>query len=332
MKAKDDKRGRVFPARRKSKKLSIAVIGAGRLGLVLARALQGSGHSITIAITRTRGSARRASRVLGTTGVALGTRSIDQLTRQQRARLRQSELVVIATADDSISQVAEQIAAVFQTSATESRPTSRRRSIALHTSGALTSDVLKPIREQGFATGSLHPLISISGPVDSVPTFSGVYFSLEGDAAAIRIGRKLVRDFGGNSFVIDANRKPLYHAAALMASPNLTALVDIAVEMLRHCGFLASEARKMLLPLIVSTIDNLTLQDARAALTGTFKRGDIATARAHLNAIASERLTDAMKAYVILGQRSLELSDLSDSKRQAIDSLLQEAISRSQRH
>ena len=332
MKSEDDKRGRVSPARRKSKKLSIAIIGAGRLGLVLARALQASGHSITIAITRTRGSARRASRVLGTPSVALGTRSIDQLTKQQQARLRQCELMVIATADDSISQVAEQIAAVFQTSANESRPTSRKRSIALHTSGALTSAVLKPIREQGFATGSLHPLISISGPVRSARNFAGVYFSLEGDAAALRIGRQLVRDLGGNSFVIDAKRKPLYHAAALMASPNLTALVDIAVEMLRHCGFLSSEARQMLLPLIVSTIDNLTLQDARAALTGTFKRGDIATARAHLNAIASERLTDAMRAYVILGQRSLELSDLSDLKRQAIESLLQNAISRSPQH
>jgi predicted short-subunit dehydrogenase-like oxidoreductase (DUF2520 family) len=262
----------------------------------------------------------------------LGARGIDQLTRQQHARLRQSELLIIATADDSISQVAGEIANVFHARPDNRRSTSLGRSVALHTSGALTSDVLKPIREQGFATGSLHPLISISGPVKSARSFAGVYFSLEGDAAAIRIGRQLVRDLGGNSFVIDAQRKPLYHAAALMASPNLTALVDIAVEMLRHCGFLSSEARKMLLPLIVSTIDNLKLQDARSALTGTFKRGDIATARAHLNAIASERLTDSMKAYVILAQRSLGLSDISDSKRQAIESLLQDAIFRSQRH
>jgi predicted short-subunit dehydrogenase-like oxidoreductase (DUF2520 family) len=332
VKAKNDKRGRVSPLRRQTKKLSIAVIGAGRLGLALGSALQASGHAITIAITRTRGSARRASRVLRTTSVALGTRSINQLTGPQRARLRQSDLLIIATADDSIPQVAEQLAKMFELPPNESRPGSQRRSVVLHTSGALASDVLKPIREQAFAAGSLHPLISISGPVDSARAFSGVYFTLEGEPAAVRIAKQLVRELGGNSFVIDARRKPLYHAAALMASPNLTALIDIAVEMMSHCGFSSSEARKMLLPLIVSTIDNLGPQDARAALTGTFKRGDIATARMHLNAIASERLTDAMKAYVILGERSLGLSDISPTKKQAIESLLKDAMTRSQRH
>jgi len=254
--------------------------------------------------------------------VALGTRTINQLTGQQLARLRQSELLIIATADDSIPRVAEQIAKVFETSPNESRPSSQRQLVALHTSGALAADVLKPIKEQAFAIGSLHPLISISGPVDSARPFSGVCFTLEGDAAAIRTGKRLVRELGGNTFVIDPRRKPLYHAAALMASPNLTALIDIAVEMMSHCGFSSSDARKMLLPLIISTIDNLAPQDARAALTGTFKRGDIATARMHLNAIASERLTDAMKAYIILGQRSLGLSDISDTKKKAIESLL----------
>jgi len=191
--------------------------------------------------------------------------------------------------------------------------------------------VLKPIREQGVATGSLHPLISISGALSPRQSFSGVYFSLEGDAAAIRVGKKVVRDLGGNSFVIDPQRKPLYHAAALMASPNLTALIDIAVEMMSHCGFLPREARKMLLPLIASTVDNLVQQDTRVALTGTFKRGDIATARIHLDAIESERLADAMNAYVILGQRSLGLSEISAAKKRAIDSLLKQAMKRSLR-
>jgi predicted short-subunit dehydrogenase-like oxidoreductase (DUF2520 family) len=298
------------------------------VGLALGQTLQASGHVISIAITRTGTHARRAARVLGTKGAALGTRTLDQLSLDHRALLQRSDLLIIATPDDSIPHVAGQIAEVFEAGRNNRRQNLGKRTV-LHTSGALASEVLKPIREPGVATGSVHPLISISGSLHRPRSFSGVYFSLEGDAAAVRIGRKIVRDLGGNSFVIDPRRKPLYHAAALMASPNLTALIDIAVEMMSHCGFLPSEARKMLLPLIDSTVDNLIHQDARAALTGTFRRGDIATTRIHLAAIESERLADAMKAYVTLGQRSLELSEISAAKKRAIESLLKHAKKRS---
>ena len=265
--------------------------------------------------------------MLSATGVSLGSRSIVQLTVKQRTALQRSALLVIATPDDAIPEVAEQIAALFDEHSRDRDRRSRKQPVVLHTSGALASDALNPVRARGLAAGSLHPLISIGGD-GSQRSFSGVYFSLEGDPAAVRVGKHLVRELGGNSFVIDAKCKPLYHAAALMASPNLTALIDIAVEMMRHCGFLSAEARKMLLPLIVSTVDNLNPQDTRAALTGTFKRGDIATAKMHLDAIASERLTDAMKAYVTLGQRSLALSNISEQKKRTIESLLKHAMTR----
>jgi predicted short-subunit dehydrogenase-like oxidoreductase (DUF2520 family) len=135
-----------------------------------------------------------------------------------------------------------------------------------------------------------------------------------------------VRDLGGDSFVIDTKNKPLYHAAALMASPNLTALIDIAIEMLEQAGISSARARQILLPLISSTIENLVTENPRQSLTGTFKRGDIATVKMHLAAIASERLTDAMRAYVTLGKRSLQLSDISRTRRLAIESLLAGAL------
>ncbi|HYW69776.1 MAG TPA: hypothetical protein VE961_02000, partial [Pyrinomonadaceae bacterium] len=71
--------------------------------------------------------------------------------------------------------------------------------------------------------------------------------------------------------------------------------------------------------------DNLASQDPRRALTGTFKRGDVATAQMHISAIASERLTDVMRAYVTLGEHSLALSEISESKKRAIRSILKKA-------
>jgi predicted short-subunit dehydrogenase-like oxidoreductase (DUF2520 family) len=173
--------------------------------------------------------------------------------------------------------------------------------------------------------GSIHPLVSISSHPQDIHPFSSVYFSLEGDAAAVRLGKQLVQNLSGRSFVIQTRNKPLYHAAALMASPNLTALVDIAIEMMSRSGVRRSQATRMLVPLIGSTLANLTHQDPARALTGTFKRGDLATAKLHLDAIASQRLTDALRAYLVLGERSLKLSNISTGKKAAMRQLLKQA-------
>ena len=88
----------------------------------------------------------------------------------------------------------------------------------------------------------------------------------------------------------------------------------------------------MLLPLIGSSLANLSHQDPAHALTGTFKRGDLETAKMHLDAIASQRLTDALCAYRLLGERSLKLSDISTRRKAAFRSLLRQTAQRSARH
>ena len=100
-----------------------------------------------------------------------------------------------------------------------------------------------------------------------------------------------------------------------MASPHAVALLDIALEMLGRCGISPGRAQKVLLPLMKSTVENLTTQSPARALTGTFLRGDVATVRRHLSAIKSEKLDEALKAYVLLGQRSLSLAQRRNSDR-----------------
>ena len=123
------------------------------------------------------------------------------------------------------------------------------------------------------------------------------------------VGRRLVRQLRGQSFQIRPEMKALYHAAALMASPNLTALFDVALEMLTRCGMSPIRARHVLLPLVESTLANLVRQDPRSALTGTFKRGDLATTIKHINAIKAEKLIEALQVYGVLGNRSLTLAN-----------------------
>ena len=292
-------------------------------------ALTASGHMINLVVTRNGRSARRAAMLLKTKGLALGPQELHEIPLRHRTAIQQSDVVLITTPDDAIPRVANQLAKLLELRPRASSVPLRRPLLALHTSGALTSEVLNPVRERGVAIGSMHPLISIGSQTSRPPTFSDIHFSLEGDAAAVRVGKQLVRDLGGDSFVIDARTKPLYHAAALMASPNLTALVDIAIEMMTHCGISSSRARQILLPLIESTVQNLAREEPRLALTGTFKRGDVDTVRVHLAAIASERLTDALRAYATLGKRSLTMSGIPKSRKRAIETLIAEATTHS---
>ena len=304
---------------------AVSIIGAGRLGLALGIALNKAGYTIDLVVARSSASAKRAASLLKTTGEHVGAKGLTKPSERFLELVASSSLIIVATPDDAIPGVAKNLAEAFQ-SLRFTHDT--RRLVAVHTSGALSSRVLQPLKARGLSIGSIHPLVSISDRNGAGDSLSRAFFSLEGDPAAIRIGKRLVQDLGGRSFVIDARSKPLYHAAAVMASPNLTALFDICLEMLSRCGLSPRRARQILLPLVQSTLANLSDQEPAQALTGTFKRGDLATAREHINAMDSAGLTDALRAYAVLGQHSLGLSRLPRARRIEIEQLLTQTLKR----
>jgi predicted short-subunit dehydrogenase-like oxidoreductase (DUF2520 family) len=288
------------------------------MGTALGLTLKAAGYQVEIVVTQRPTHARRAAKAIGGHTLGLSARQLSRLNPTQMDRLSNSSLVLIATPDDAIAEVADLLAMIFK-SVGERKAGSRR--IAMHTSGALSSEVLRPLQDAGFATGSLHPLVSISDSRSGAKSFAQAFFSVEGDPAAVRLAKSIIRDFGGQSFTIKARHKSLYHAAAVMASPHLVALFDIALEMLGRCGLSPRRARQVLMPLMESTIANLSQQNPATALTGTFKRGDVATVRRHLAAIKSEGLRDALAAYQLLGKRSVGLARKAGVKKSELDQI-----------
>jgi predicted short-subunit dehydrogenase-like oxidoreductase (DUF2520 family) len=273
-------------------KLTVSLVGAGRLGTALALALASRGYEIQAVVARRVAAARKAARLFDKQPMALSEKQLD--------RLPQSGLILIATPDDIISTTARSLAATLRHA-----PSGRT---ALHTSGALSSKVLSPLAEAGFHVGSIHPLVSVSDPESGAAGLREAFYCLEGDRAALRVARSVVRDLGGRSFSIHARNKALYHAAAVMASGHIVALIDIAMEMLARCGLDRRDAQRVLLPLIKSTVNNLSISDPAHALTGTFARGDLATVKRQLAALNAEDLGEALGAYKLLGYRSLQLA------------------------
>jgi predicted short-subunit dehydrogenase-like oxidoreductase (DUF2520 family) len=280
------------------RKPTISIVGAGRLGTALARALASCGYTVEAVVARTSKHARRAAELIGTRPLAL--------TALQLARLPSSDILFITTPDDLIEATAWRLAATFETADLSER--NRWTRTVLHASGALSSGVLRALREAGFQAGSMHPLVSVSDSLHGAERLGTAFFCLEGDAHALKVARGLVRSLGARSFSIGAGKKALYHAAAVMASGHTTALFDISMEMLTRCGLTKHRARTVLLPLLQSTLENLRAVEPESALTGTFARADRATVRRHLDALRAERLPEALAAYLLLGARSLELA------------------------
>ena len=274
-----------MPDAKRKQKPSVSIIGTGRLGTALSVALLRRGYSIESLVSRRAQKARHAA------GLLDGKPQV--LAAKQLPSLRLADVFLITVPDDQIAGVAAQLSGL------------EFHATALHTSGALSADVLAPLRKHGWHTGSVHPLISVS---DTDATLDGAFWSVEGDAAALRMGKAIVRDLGGQSFSIRSEDKPLYHAAAVMVSGNVVALFDVALEMLMQCGLSRKNARAILLPLIASTVRSLQTKDTAQALTGTFSRGDVETVKRHLAALKKSELPDALELYRLLGQRSLKVT------------------------
>jgi predicted short-subunit dehydrogenase-like oxidoreductase (DUF2520 family) len=286
----------------------VAIIGAGRLGTALGLALKSVGYKIEVVAAESASSAKRSARAFGPKALFLSGHQMNRLSPGQLQRLDRCSLVLIATPDDVIARVAERLSEVFAAKRIPGSHAPAKQRVALHTSGALTAEVLKPMRSHGFAIGSLHPLVSISESRSGAELLTQGFFSVEGDRGAVRTARSIVSDLGGESFTIDSRRRALYHAAAVTASPHITALFDIAIDMLKVCGLNPRQAQRVLLPLVKSTVANLTIQEPARALTGTFKRGDVSTVQKHLAALKAANLTQALNAYVLLGQKSISMA------------------------
>jgi predicted short-subunit dehydrogenase-like oxidoreductase (DUF2520 family) len=286
-------------------KPTVSIVGCGRLGGALALALNACGYRLEGLVARRLSHAQAIQKLIGKNTLALSERQLN--------RLPASELILIATPDDVIGKVARTIAL--------SQKQNGQGRTVLHTSGALSSEVLSALAGAGFQVGSLHPLVSISDPQTGAENLRTAFFCLEGDRSAVRLADALVRDLGGRSFSIAAADKALYHAAAVTASGHVVALIDIALEMLGRCGLSRSRARQVLLPLVKSTVDNLSANDPARALTGTFARGDVATVQRHLAAINEQHLTAALAAYTLLGRRSLSLAGKNKADESALNQI-----------
>jgi predicted short-subunit dehydrogenase-like oxidoreductase (DUF2520 family) len=215
------------------------VIGPGRAGTSLATALTARGWAF----------AGFLGRHDDLTGAARGV-----------------DVLVLATPDDVIAEVAAGVAPVATTT-------------VVHLSGSLGLEALEPHPLRA----ALHPLVPLPNEdVGSARLCSRVTFAVAGAPAA----HAMVEALGGRLVEVADEDRAAYHAAACIAANHVVALLGQVERVAASVGL----DLESFLPLTRAAVDDVDALGTATALTGPARRGDWATLSRHLDALPeSER-------------------------------------------
>ena len=286
-----------------TRKPTVAIVGAGSLATFLATALNDADFTITEIIARDTPRSRRNALSLA---AKVGARTVTV-----HSAALDATLLWFCVPDREIRGAASALAANLAPRAaahTKNRVPSKvptkvpsKFRFAFHSSGALLSRELEPLRKAGIAVASVHPLMTFVAGAH--PSLTGVPFAMEGDRAATQFARQIVRNLGGESFSLPAARKAAYHAWATLTSPLLLAFLVTVEEAARAAGFTRKDARRKSLPIIRQTLANYSRLGPAPSFSGPLVRGDAETVAKHLAAL--KKHPGAREVYVALARAAL---------------------------
>lgn len=223
------------------------------------------------------------------------------------------DLYVLSVPDSALAAVASDLAALIGAQP-PSGPAERDPSvppIILHTSGASSVDVLRPLAEAGATTLAFHPLQTFSEPLTGSTRFAGAAVAVtpaDGptSSAGLDGGFSLARALGTHPFLLADDKRVIYHAAACVASNYLVTLESCAQRLFVEAGMPEDQAFALFLPLVRAALDNLANQGPVDALTGPLSRGDVTTISDHVEAL-SRSAPDLEAVYRCMGVATLDL-------------------------
>jgi predicted short-subunit dehydrogenase-like oxidoreductase (DUF2520 family) len=178
---------------------------------------------------------------------------------------------------------------------------------AVHTSGALGSDVLEPVRAAGSTIGTFHPLVAFAELESALQALRGATIAIEGDEELVALLAELATDMGAQPVRLPPSGKGAYHAAAVLAAGGFVGLLDGIAEVARGAGLDETGALAIYAPLIRQSLANAERLGIDAALTGPFVRGDEGTIRSHLGAL-SRLAPGTLELYRAVARRELAIA------------------------
>ena len=263
-------------ARATPPRLRVGLIGAGRVGIPLARALQVAQHPIVAAHATSAGSISRVERWLPATDLA----TIDEVVKS-------SDLVLIAIPDDDLETVINGIAATVGF---------RAGQFVIHTSGRFGLNVFAPALAQGAICMALHPAMTFTGSVTDHDRLRSCPFAVTTRDEWRFAAEALVLEMGGVPVWLEDEHRIKYHAALAHASNHLNTLLAESIGLLNDIGI--DDPNAFLEPLVQAAMEN-ALSLGVAGLTGPISRGDVETVRHHMDALVGTAMFETYKQLAL---------------------------------
>ncbi|MBK6343543.1 MAG: DUF2520 domain-containing protein [Flavobacteriales bacterium] len=248
---------------------SILLIGTGRMAYHL-------GHAIMKAKLPLIGVAGRNPEKLNDLA-----RFLECPAHRLDRALPEADLVIIATSDDSIAEIAARIPA--------------GGTVVAHTAGAVPIDVLVPHEHRAV----IWPVQTLShgAPID----LSDVPLAVEASSPeAEAVILKLARAVSGSVLQLPHRQRELLHLTAVLASNFPVFLMHEAQRLLKQ----EKLPPNLLMPLWKLTAQKVTTIGPAEALTGPARRGDITSVKRHLELLEGE--ADLRRAYAQLSSMVLK--------------------------
>jgi predicted short-subunit dehydrogenase-like oxidoreductase (DUF2520 family) len=275
-------------------KRTLALIGPGRAGSTIALALHSNGWRVTAV----------AGRAPDTASTLTTAACLDTLPALVSDVGRGARVVVIATPD-----------AAIEATATACGPSLESDALVVHLAGSRGLDVFAALLEArpDVRVGALHPLQSFPSTSAGLERLPGSYAAIAGDPEV----EELAEELALRAFRVPDTMRSQYHAAAVVASNHVVALLGQVERMAKACDV----PFDAFAPLVLASVENAFRLRPERALTGPVARGDLATVQRHLSALdPGER--DAYRALAreaarLAGRRDNALDRLLDDLRQA---------------
>ena len=275
-------------------RLDVAIVGTGRVGSVLGSALRKAGHNIVACTAISDVSRLRAQALLP--GVAI--KPLDEAVRD-------CDLVLFAVPDDALVELVNGLA---QTNVVGPG------TFVVHTAGRFSDNVFDPLTQQGCLPLAIHPVMTFTGTSIDLNRLVGCPFGITAPHQLRAVAEALVVEIGGDPVWVPRESRTLYHASLAFGSNYLMTLVNETIDLLADAGI--ENPTELVKPLMIASLDN-ALRDGDQTLTGPIVRGDVATVRAHIEALRTSENKSILDAYVILArmtaQRALDSGQMQPS-------------------
>lgn len=254
--------------------MRITLIGSGNVATHLAAALKNAGHNIVQVYSRTMQNAALLA-------YHVKAEAIDDL----KAINTETDLFIIATKDDAIGPIAEQLAV--------------HQKLMVHTSGATDLYSLLAFSDN---VGVFYPLQTFSKTKEV--DFRNVPVCIEANNEAIaKTLKQLAQTISNKVYHIDSEKRKALHLAAVFACNFPNYLYTIAQQIIAKQGL----DFELLRPLIQETAEKVQSADPASVQTGPAIRNDEITLALHRQLLEGE--PDLQQLYFLLSQGIIKLGD-----------------------